>query len=97
MEKYKVNISKKFEEELLNIFYHIFFSLKSPIAAFNTYNLIVKSAFSLSYFPERHSKFENSDFRKLTVENYVIIYEVDKISLQVFLLHVFNRKTKLFQ
>ncbi len=96
MEKYKINISKKFEEELLNIFYHIFFFLKSPIVAFNTYNLIIKSAFSLSYFPERHSKFENSNLCKLTVANYVIVYDVDKTSLQVFLLHIFNRKAKLF-
>lgn len=79
MIKYKIITSSSFEKELQNIFYYINFFLREPITAKNLYNKVINSILSLSYFPERFSKlhnYKNFNFRRLLIDNYIIIYEV---------------------
>lgn len=80
MNKYKINITYTFEEELKNIFYYLFFFLKEPNIARKFRNNILRKILTLEYSPERYPKvlnYSNKNIRKFCVNNYVIIYEVN--------------------
>ena len=46
---------------------------------------------TLSIFPERYIKIQNfrDNIRKLTINKFVIIYKVDNVKNQVYILHIF--------
>lgn len=78
--KYSINITPTFGKELEQIYQYMVDNLKVPNIA-NKFNKKVKnSIFSLTYFPERFSKIlisNSNNLRKLIVDNYIIIYEVN--------------------
>ena len=51
---------------------------------------------SLSIFPERYSKINNNfntkNVRKLPINKYVVIYEVNNEKNEIYLLHIFSQK-----
>ena len=80
--KYTVHLTPSFESELEKIYRYLRFNLNNPSVAQKFYNIIIKKAYSLQQYPERHSKIlgfklENKNLRKLPIKNYIIIYEVD--------------------
>ena len=102
MDKYIINITSHFSEELENIYYYIYFYLNSPKAANRLYNKVKNEILSLRNSPERYSKvydirdIKNDNIRKLLVSNYIIIYQVDNIKKQVFILHIFHGSQNYF-
>jgi len=79
---YIIKPSPSFEKEFNKIYKHIAFKLKEPITANNFYNKIIKEIHSLQHFPERYMKIssyknKNKNLRRLIVNQYIIIYEVD--------------------
>lgn len=91
--KYIITFSNYFYDEIEYIFDYITFRLKEPITAKNLYNDIIYSIYKLEYFPQRHPKinnFKNQNFHKLIVNNYIIIYEINDISNEVLILHIFH-------
>ena len=93
MINYKIIISSSFEKELQNIFYYINFFLREHTTAKYFYNKVINSISTLSYFPERFPKLsnnKNSNFRRLLIDNYIIIYEVNNTLEQVHILHIFH-------
>ena len=94
MNKYKVNTTMAFEEELQFIYEYIANQLQEPNIAKQNYKKIRDKILTLQYWPERHqnifkSKFKN--LRKLLINNFVIIYEVRNDTYQIFILHIFNK------
>ena len=97
MEKYKVNLTKEATGELERIFYYITHNLKEPTTARNLYNKILNAVFSLKYFPERNrdaSYYGICDkyTRRLRVEKYIILYDVDIYNKDVYITHIFHSK-----
>jgi len=95
---YNVVWSSEFLEELDYIYSYIFFNLKEPITAQNSLNTIISKISSLSFFPERYPKINNSKYfniRKLRINNFICIYQVDNFTKQVYVLHIFHRSPKL--
>ena len=93
--KFTVRPSANFKEELKSIIYHIRIILKEPLVAEKFYNNVIKKISSLSFMPERYTKIFNlkdktRNIRKLPVNNYLIIYEINKNTGQVFILHIFH-------
>lgn len=83
MNKYQIITTKKFEEELENIYYYFLYFLKELKLANLFYSKIINCIFSLEYFPKRYHiisnflNYKNRDIRKLIIKNHIIIYEVD--------------------
>lgn len=96
MSNYTIHTTSTFEDELQNIISYIYFFLKEPRISIKLYKKIINEIFSLSIHPERYSKIHhklNSDtltLRKLPINNFVVIYEVDNLTHQIFILHIFH-------
>lgn len=95
MSEYFINISLQFREELERIYFYISYVLSSPHTANKLYFKVKESVLSLNLFPERYSKilitnYSNHNLRKMVVNNYIIIYEVNNVSFQVSILHIFH-------
>lgn len=93
MKEYRVNLTSQFKEELKKLLY---FFPHSYNTRRKLHNEIGNTVLSLSIFPERYSK-TNKDFkmyniRKIPINKFVIIYEVDNEKDEVYILHIFSEK-----
>ena len=86
MIKYNINYTLPFIEDLHRIYYYL--SLYSSKTANNFFEKVMYFTSRLDLFPERYSKITNIQ-RKMPLGNYIIIYEVDNTTNQVFILHIF--------
>lgn len=84
---------RKKPKEYIFIFVHFG---KSPQIAKRLRTKIIQFISKLDLFPERYSKVQikrksqYQNLRKMPVGSYIIIYEVDNINYQVFILHIFH-------
>lgn len=96
MNNYFINTTPTFEEELQNIVSYIYFYLKEPRISIKLYKKIINKIFSLDILPERYPKIHykltnnNLTLRKLSIDNFVVIYEVNDLTHQIFILHIFH-------
>lgn len=96
MNRYTVNLTPEFENELDAIYFKLLFTEHSITDAKQFFYKVRKSVLDLNMFPERYSrlsnsnKFQESNIRKLVIGNYVIIYRVDNDLFQIFVLHIFH-------
>ena len=93
MKEYGVIMEPQFLEELDAILY---FFPDSYIARKKLYTEVRNIVLSLSIFPERYSKisknFRTNNIRKLSINKFIIIYEVDNKKSEVYILHIFSEK-----
>lgn len=80
--KYLIKPSPTFEKELKKIYNHIFFRFKEPNTENIFYKKVISEIYSLQHFPERYIKISNykkkcRNLRRLPIDKYVVIYEVD--------------------
>lgn len=99
VDNYIVIYTSSFQEELDYTIKYIAFKLKEPSIANQFYHIVKSKTNSLHYFPERHVKinFKNRIFRKLPINKYIIIYEVDHNTRTSLYLTYFSCKSKLFK
>ena len=93
-DNYKVIFTENAEIELENIYEYISNTLLSESSAKELMNKIEESTLRLEIFPESCSMAEGYiingvQYRKLIVENYILLYHVDKANKQVNIIHVF--------
>lgn len=93
--KYNITWSPKAYRDLENIYTYIKYYLKEKSTADNVVKKILNSISNLSYFPEKYLRIENigtigRNIRKMPVSNYIIIYEINNTSRQIFILHIFH-------
>lgn len=99
MKKYKIVISKNFKEEINSIYNYLNFFLNEPYIAKNTYNNIMKSIATLIYFPERYQivkSTHNSNYRKLILKKFIILYTVSFENSSVQILHIYHGNQNYF-
>ena len=82
MNKYKIIWSPKAYDDLQNIHAYITYKLKEKHIANNVIKKILNSIASLNYLPEKYIRIYKSDpkaknWRKLAIDNYIVIYEVE--------------------
>lgn len=83
MKIYKIVYTEDAIKHLNSIYDYIFYVLKNPNGARNTYNKIVKAVNSLDTFPLgnpiiKYKNKRNVVFHRKLVGNYSIIYSVEK-------------------
>lgn len=98
MDKYTIYLTGQFEFELERILYY---SKYSPKMTRKLYFKIKNSVMSLQIFPERFSRIyivskSSNNIRKMVVGKFIIIYEVDVLLKQVYILHIFYGNQNYF-
>lgn len=92
MKEYRVSLTDQFLEELDTSLY---FSC-SYLSKRKLHNEVRNTIASLSIFSERYSKINKNltieNIRKLPINKYVVIYEVDNENDEVYILHIFSQK-----
>lgn len=102
MNNYSIILSPQFLEELDKVCYYLNYSLYSPEAADDLHIKVKYFISRLDLFPERYSKVPlktNSKYRnlrKMPVDNYIILYEVDNYTRTVYILHIFYGRQNYF-
>ena len=97
--KYKIIILQQFYSEILSILDYSILKLQN----YNFYHKLQKQIYNsisaLEFFPERYPIifiYNNSNFRKLVINNYIIIYKLDSLNFNVFILHIFRYNQNYF-
>lgn len=96
MANYSIEILPQFREELARILDYFIHSYYSPRTANKFYDKVQSTISKLDLFPEGYAKIYGSNrvqsrnLRKIPVDNYIIIYEVDNYDCKVSVLHIFN-------
>lgn len=102
MNKYKIIWSPEAKKDLDNIYTYIAFYLKEAHSAHNIIKNILNSISDLTHFPERYSKIfyytnKSRNIRKLPIDKYIILYEIDNISREnLYFAHI-PLQSKLFK
>ena len=91
--KYEVVISAQAEDDLREIFDYIAYELQAPLNAVNQLDRLEKNIFSLEFMPNRFRAFEREPWlsrglRILPVDNFLVLYILDEISLTVTIIRV---------
>ncbi len=82
MKNYKITWSPKAYKDLQNIHFYIEYYFKEKNIANNIVKKLLNSILDLSYLPEKYVKIQNftnktKNIRKMLVNNYTVIYEVN--------------------
>ena len=95
---YQVKPTHTFKLELLNIIHYIKTSLKQSQNAIFLYNRILRKISSLNFMPERYARINNSNKNliKVLINKYIIIYETNNFTREVFILHIFHTSQDYF-
>lgn len=84
---YEIVLTDIAKEELEEIYDYIFNNLYNELAANNLMNKMEQAIFSLEQNPykcvEVHIRQSNEVYRKLVVDNYIVLYDVDEEDKQV--------------
>lgn len=93
MKEYRIILQPQFLEELDSILY---FFRNTYTDKRKLYTEIRNTVFSLSIFPERYTIIDNNlkaaDIRKLPINKFIVIYQVDNEKGEVYILHIFSEK-----
>lgn len=88
MKKYKIRITDNAVADMESVYQYISEKLQSPSTALNQYNRIADAIMKLVSLPERYPIFDceperNRKIHKLVVDNYLICYVIDDVSVIV--------------
>lgn len=92
---YDIQYTERATNDLKNIVHYISHVLRNDVAAVNVLNLLSDSIDKLNTMPERYPLVEgkmSKSFkdRKMSIRNYVIIYNVDKTKRIVWIVRIMN-------
>ena len=91
--KYQIIITKRAKQELREIYEYISKLLKEEKTAMDLINKIKKSLLQLEYIPNGFSIIDyyeksNCSYRRLVINNYIVIYRVDKENKKVYVVRI---------
>lgn len=92
--EYKIKFTEKFLEDIEDICKYICRKLKSDKAANALRIKVIRNIENLAIAPKMYSKLEISDrlkmkFRKMIIDNYVIIYTIDESKKNIYISHMY--------
>ncbi len=90
MNCYHINHSSSCIKFLRDSHFYIKYKLSNPIAATNFYSKYMKKIELLKSFPLGFQKIENTNYRRLIFDNWIILYEVQENI--VFIRYIFNSR-----
>lgn len=85
---YNIDLSVEARLDLIEIYQYVAFHLLEPATAKKLYEYIISEIHTLDTFPNRNSLIESEPLRskgirKLPVKNYVVLYTVDNVKMNV--------------
>jgi len=94
--KYKVELTDECKKDIRNIYYYIRYNLEAKDAAkrlIDKFELIFNN---LEYFPRIYSKINKyvntrRMYRRIIVNNYIILFSVDEKVKKVFVTHIYYK------
>ena len=90
VKKYEVIWLNSFKNELSHIYNYLSVNLNEHSVAKKLHKKILNSLYYLSYYPNIYQKINHrKNIRRIPIDKYVILYTVDNLKKQVFLLHIF--------
>lgn len=95
MKEYRIILEPQFKEELNSILYLF---PHSNINRKKLHTEIRNTVLSLEIFPERYHKMretkniQEENIRKLPINKFIIVYQVDNEKDEVYILHIFSQK-----
>lgn len=96
MKYYQVKYSGSSTKSLQNSYFYIKYRLSNPIASTNFYLRYIKKIQLLKSFPLSFQKIENTNYRRLIFDNWIILYEVQEdIVIIQFIFH--SKQNYLYQ
>lgn len=93
--KFIIYLTNTFKKEFNKIIRYLKYTLDEELIANRLYKKVIKEISSLNFMPERYSKInitynKTRNLRKVLIDNYIVIYEVNNNTGQVFILHIFH-------
>lgn len=73
----KITFSKRFRKRMKSINKNRYYLQK------NFYDMVLSKFENLKYFPNMYPKLENSDYRKIPIKNYIILYIILKEEIRI--------------
>ena len=95
MKEYRIILEPQFKEELNSILYLF---PHSNASRKKLHTEIRNTVLSLEIFPERYHKMretkniQEENIRKLPINKFIIVYQVDNEKDEVYILHIFSQK-----
>lgn len=91
---YAVDIDINAENDIKDIYYYISNTLANPLAAIRITDAIASEINSLSFMPHRYGVLQREPWasrqiHSVSVENYLIVYDIDDVNHVVNILRVF--------
>lgn len=100
---YQINWTENFKYELDDIYNYLLHFLNLPLITEKLHSKIVTSLSSLQYFPERFPKlnlrknYKYKNLHRLIIDNYIVIFEINKDIRSSFYSTYFSRSSRLFK
>ncbi len=93
--KYQVIIEKCAQKDIINIYNYIAFILGNIFAADKLVNRIYEKFDEISLFPKSapvlsNEFVNNSNIRKILIDNYIAFYEIDEASKEIIILRILH-------
>lgn len=97
MIQYKVVYAQKAFKDLNNIYNYVLINSLEPSIAGNLVKEIKQAIASLNILPFRHEQMETlrtdlKDIRKLLVKSYVVLYRVNEVAREVYVVRIVSCK-----
>lgn len=97
MEHYKIFVSESYHRDLRNIIYYIIHNFDAPYTAANLLDEIEQTSASLAAMPLRFALVDDpylraKGYRKCSVKNYLIFYQVDERQKKVLIHRILHAK-----
>ena len=96
-EMYEIKFTKDCKEEIVEIYEYISKKLVAENSAKQLMGKMRNSVMNLSKFPNIYPKIEKKDkykrqFRRMVIDNYVILYTVDENKKDIYIAHMYYGK-----
>lgn len=98
IKRYSITWSYKAYKDLNNIESYLRFNLNEFNIARKNVNKILSCISNLTYLPEKNTRLYNyyTNVRKMKVNKYIIIYEVDNDKKNILILRIFHGSQNYF-
>ncbi|MBQ8042791.1 MAG: type II toxin-antitoxin system RelE/ParE family toxin [Clostridia bacterium] len=95
--KYKVIWLNSFKQELSHIYRYLSVKFNNDLIIKRFHKKVLNQLFYLSYYSNIYQKIEHpKNIRRVTVDKYVVLYTIDDIQKNVYILHNFHGNQDYF-
>ena len=93
----KIKLTEDFKEEAQEIYDYIYHVLKNPQASKKLRKRVVERINNLKQFPKMYKIIKKKDklkrhYRRIDIDNYIILYSLDEIKNIVYVTHIYYGK-----